>query len=118
MSIIQEVDIYLNQGASFSKVINLKDSTTGANSNIVGYSANSSLKRSFYSQNISANMTCVVTNATNGEITISMTYANTSNLKPGVYLYDVLVNKPDSTKERILQGKAFILPGVTDVDNS
>ena len=48
-----------------------------------------------------------------GEITISMTAANTANISAGRYLYDLVITSPDSVKTRVVEGIVVVMPGVT-----
>lgn len=107
--------ITINQGASFEKYIDLKDVLTGANLNIAGYNVSCSIKKSYYSENVTANIVCTVTNSQNGVIKLSLASANTSNLKPGKYLYDVITESPSGFKERIREGMVIVTPGITGV---
>ena len=42
-----------------------------------------------------------------------MTAANTANLTPGRYVYDLLITSPTSVKTRVVEGIATVLPSVT-----
>ena len=106
-------ELYLDQGTTFNNVINLTDDVTNAYINVSGYVVRSQMRRSYYSQNASANITCTITDAPNGEITMSMTAANTANLKAGRYLYDLEVTDINGTVSRILEGVITVTPQVT-----
>lgn len=106
------VELFVDQGASFNSVINLTDDVTNSNINIAGYVVTSQLRRSYYSANASANLTCTILNANNGEISLSLTAGQTSNLKAGRYLFDVKTVY-QSTTQRVLEGIITITPGVT-----
>jgi hypothetical protein len=104
-------EIQVEQYSTFSTVINVEDST-GAALNLSGYTANSSIRKSYYSSTAN-NFTATVTGIANGEITLSMTAANTANLTPGRALYDLVITAPDGTKTRVVEGIVNILAGVT-----
>lgn len=104
-------EIQVEQFATFATSINVED-TTGAALNLSGFSVNSSVRRSFFSET-STNFEAFVSGVANGEITIAMTAANTANLTPGRSLYDVVITAPDGTKTRVVEGIVNILPGVT-----
>lgn len=106
------VELYIDQGTNFNNVINITDDVTNAAVNISGYTAISQMRRSYYSANISANITCTITDAANGELTMSMTAANTANIKAGRYVFDLKVIDNDVTS-RILEGIINITPQVT-----
>lgn len=106
-------ELYLDQGTTFNNVINLTDDVTNAYINVSGYTVRSQMRRSYYSQNASATITCTITDAPNGEITMSMTAANTSNIKAGRYLFDVETVDRAGTTSRILEGIITVTPEVT-----
>jgi hypothetical protein len=107
------VELFLDQGTTFNNVINLTDDVTNTPINISGYTATSQLRRSYYSANASANITCTITNAANGELTLSMTPANTANLKPGRYVFDVKTVDGSNTTSRVLEGVITVTPQVS-----
>lgn len=107
------VELFIDQGTNFNNVINITDDVTNAAVNIYGYTATSQMRRSYYSANISANITCTITDAANGELTMSMTAANTANIKAGRYVFDLKVVDTNNTTSRILEGIVNITPQVT-----
>lgn len=107
------VELYIDQGASFNNIINLTDDVTNAYINVYGYTVKSQLRKSYYSTNIAANLTCTLSNTITGEITLSMTSANTANLRDGRYYFDVLATDTHGTTNRILEGIITVTPGVT-----
>ena len=106
-------ELTLEQYANFSTSINVDDSSGNA-INLFGYTAASQIRKSYYSTT-ATNFTASVTGVANGELTISMTAANTANISPGRYLYDVVITSPTSIKTRVVEGIVVVLPGVTQV---
>jgi hypothetical protein len=70
------------------------------------------MRKSFYATS-STIITSTVTGNANGEITLSMTAANTANLSPGRQVFDLLITSPTSVKTRVIEGIIVISPGVT-----
>jgi hypothetical protein len=105
----------MDQNATFNNVINLTDDVTNTPINVANYTVTSQLRRSYYSTNASANLICTVTNASNGEITLSLPAANTANLKPGRYLFDVKAVDNNNVTTRVLEGIITVTPSVTKV---
>lgn len=103
-------NLVIDQGANFTVTINYSDDT-GVPNNLTGYTARAQMRKSYYSAN-SISFTSTVTDAANGEISLSMTAANTSNVKPGRYVYDVTVGLGTNVL-RIVEGIVTVLPGVT-----
>ena len=101
----------MEQYASFSTTINVED-TQGDAINLSGYTAASQLRKSYYSSSANS-FTATITGTANGEITLSMTAANTANLPIGRLLYDLVITAGDGTKTRVVEGIVNVLPGVT-----
>jgi hypothetical protein len=70
------------------------------------------MRKSFYATS-STIITSTVTGNANGEITLSMTAANTAKLNPGRQVFDLLITSPSSVKTRVIEGIVVISPGVT-----
>lgn len=104
-------EITIEQGASYSTSVTVSDASGNA-TNLTGYTASAQLRKSYYSTS-ATDFTVVVTNAGGGEITMSLSSANTANLTPGRYMYDLLITSPTSVKTRVVEGIAVILPSVT-----
>lgn len=107
------IELYLDQGADFNNVINLTDDITNIPVNVAGYIITSQMRRSYYSSNITANITCTITDASNGEIVMSLTSANTSNIKAGRYVFDIKTKDQINTVSRVLEGIITVTPQVT-----
>jgi hypothetical protein len=71
------------------------------------------MRKSYYASSANT-LSSVVTGNANGEITLSMTAANTSNLSPGRYVYDLrITNSVDGFVTRVVEGTAVVMPSVT-----
>jgi hypothetical protein len=107
------VELYIDQGATFTNIINLSDDLTNANINIAGYIVRSQMRRSYYSANVSANIICTISNAVNGEVTMSLDANTTANIKAGRYLFDVEMVDRLGTISRVLEGIITVTPEIT-----
>ena len=104
-------EITIEKGATFSTTINVEDSNGDA-INLSGYTANSQIRKSYYSTTANS-FTATVTGTANGEITLSVPSSNTSVMPIGRSVYDLLITAPDGTKTRVVEGIATVLPAVT-----
>jgi hypothetical protein len=102
--------LYIDQGANFNHIINLSDDVTN---DYLDVTVQAQMRRGYYSRNPSGNLTCTITDAANGEITLSMTAANTANLKPGRHVFDIKTTDDDNVISRILEGIITVNPSVT-----
>jgi hypothetical protein len=105
-------ELFLEQGSSFNVSIELDD-VSGNTFNLVSYSAYSQMRKSYYSSNASATFSVSTGNEPAlGIITLSLDSANTANIYPGRYLYDVYVQSP-TDRVRVLEGIVNVTPQVT-----
>lgn len=88
------------------------EDTAGAAINLYGYSAASQMRKSYYTST-NTSITATITSNAAGEITLSMTPANTSNLTPGRMVFDLLITSPIGNVTRVIEGIIVISPGVT-----
>ena len=106
------VEITIEQGANLTSTVTVND-TQGDSVNLTTYSASAQLRKSYYSSSANT-LTATITGNANGQITLSMTAANTSNLTPGRYVYDLIIrNSTDNSVTRVVEGTAVVLPSVT-----
>ena len=103
----------VNAGQDWMADINLLD-TSGANRNVTGHTFASKIKRHYKSVNVKESVTASVQNAAGGNIRLSLSNTQTTNLKDGIYLYDVeMTNTSTGAKERVIEGKITVRPEVT-----
>lgn len=107
------VELLIDQGANFNNIITLTDDTSNTAINISGYTVRSQMRRSYYSVNAAANIVCTISDAANGQVTMSLGSSNTSNLTPNRYLFDVETETSTGVVSRVLEGIITVTPGIT-----
>jgi len=110
-------DITIDQGTDVAIELELLN-LDGTPKNLLSYSVASKIKKSYNSDSDNTfAFESIVSDASNGYITLSMTNQQTDLIKPGRYLYDVEISYIDSDSntiiERILEGLVHITPSVT-----
>jgi uncharacterized membrane protein len=108
----QFVELDLDQGTDLSYNLDLTQDD-GSPLNITGYIFTSSIRKSYYSANVTANLTVTIVSAANGNVTLTMNSATTSNIKAGRYLFDVKQKDTANLTTRIVEGIITVLPQVT-----
>lgn len=108
-------ELFLEQYADFSTYINIDD-TQGDAINLAGYSASSQIRKSYYSST-AYDFVVQISDAAAGEITLSMSSANTANMSPGRYVYDLNIKDTNSVVTRVVEGIVVVTPGVTKNGN-
>lgn len=117
-----ELDILIEQGASFSKQFTLKDGN-GTAIDITGYTFRSQIRKTYSDPGTVASFTCAIVTAASGIFSISLTAVETAALQvpkaSGAKktlvqcAWDLEAVKPDTTVLRIAEGIASISPEVT-----
>ena len=104
-------NIFIDQGADFTTTVTVTDSNGDAVS-LAGYSVAAQIRKTFLSSTSTA-FTASISNASAGEITISLTDSQTTSLDAGRYVYDVLITASGGTKTRVVEGQVTVNPSVT-----
>jgi len=102
-------NLVIDQGTTFSLTMQL-DNEDGSDKDLSNYTVTSQIRKSYYS-NTYTSFTTAKINLT-GELTISLTAAETSSLKAGRYVYDIEISSSEETL-RVLEGIVTVTPEVT-----
>lgn len=110
MSVSPSININILQGADFTESFLSKETDNSA-TDLTGYSGYSQLKK--HGGATSSHAFTVGITSTTGEVEISMTGSQTSNIEPGRYVYDVKLVSGSGDISRLVEGMAFVSPGIT-----
>lgn len=100
-------NIYIDQGSSYSSIIEVKDSN-GLLFNTSGYHARGQIRKSYNSTNPTA---IFVTNINQvGRVLLSLTAAQTRAIKPGRYVYSVEIYNSSDHVIKVADGQVEIIP--------
>jgi len=110
-------NLYIEQGATFTAIVELVDGD-GDPLDLGGYSVRSYFRKSYTSSTYHEFSCDVLSPEVDGKIEISLTSAQTSNLKAGRYVYDIEVYTTDGYGDddvvyRVLEGQLEVSPEVT-----
>ena len=109
MATVQNITI--DQGTTFSLTINLTNDDNSAK-NLANYTIASQMRKS-YEATTKTDFTTAKVDAT-GEVTISLTAAQTTAVKAGRFVYDVEITGTDPVETlRVLEGLVTVTPQVT-----
>lgn len=110
-------NIIIDQGADFSASFKLDDAGTAVPINLTQFNAVGQLRKHAGAR-FGVEFAVTIPKPKAGEFIISLTSAQTSVLKEGRYVYDVvLVGKLDGKVYRAVEGMALVNPGVTDMQS-
>lgn len=105
-------ELTLDQGTTFEATVDLTNDD-GTSINVTNYVFSSQIRKSFYSTNPTANLVVTITNAAAGNVKMSLSAANTANIKPGRYLYDLKMTTPGGVTTRVVEGIITVTPQVS-----
>ena len=105
-------NIFIDQGATFSKTITVKD-TSGNALNLTGFTSIAQIRKSPSSSTSTRFTVAFVSPRSTGQITISLTPTQTTALEAGRYNYDVLITSGTNVKTRVVEGIATVNPSVS-----
>jgi len=105
-----KANLVIDQGTTFSVNLDLTNED-GDVIDLSGYTANSQIRKWYTSSTPAATFTTAI-NAASGELVLSLTANQTSNLVAGRYVYDVELDQ-NGTISRIVEGIVTVTPQVT-----
>tara|TARA_B100000925_G_scaffold278267_1_gene246954 strand:+ start:23 stop:364 length:342 start_codon:yes stop_codon:yes gene_type:complete len=112
MAAVYVSNIVINQGADFSQVFNLADASNDK-FDLTGFTLSAQMRKHAGSS-ISFDLNpSFVEPRIEGGVRIVLTDEQTSTLKPGRYVYDILITDPSGIKTRVVEGSAIVREGVT-----
>lgn len=113
MASVYVSNITINSGASFSQDFYLEDSATNSALDLTSTEVASQMRKWSGSVGVTTFTTSIV-NSNLGQVRISLGSNVTSKLKPGRYVYDVLItNTNNNTTSRVVEGMVLVREGVT-----
>jgi hypothetical protein len=105
-----KANLILDQGSDFLAVIDLTDTSDNVY-DLTGYTVTSQMRKNY----ASASATDFGTghNGNGGQITLTLPSADTSDIEPGRYMYDVEITSSGGSKTRVVEGIITVTPGIT-----
>ena len=103
-------NITINQNADFRRSFQVKENNVILN--ITGYTFSGRLKSSF-NDDAYVDFVASVTDGPAGTFTVDLADTVTATMKPGTWVYDIIMADTNGDKTRLMQGNAFLKQGVT-----
>jgi len=112
MAAVYVSNIVINIGADFNQIFVLDDSNTNSVLDLTGYSVRSQMRKYTNSSTV-YNFNTSIPNPTGGTVQIGLTTSVTSTIRPGRYIYDIVVTDTNQQKIRVVEGMALVREGAT-----
>ena len=105
-------NLTVNTGTTFSQIFTLESADTNSATDLTGFTAAAQMRKHPGSSS-ATNFTTSIINATSGKIRGGLSTSQTASLKPGRFMYDVLITDTSGEVTRVLEGAVLVREGVT-----
>lgn len=113
MAAVYVNNLVINAGSDFSQTFTLEGFDTNSPFNLTGYTVSSQMRKWAGSTTAISFDTIIINPATAGQISLNLNSTQTKNLKPGRYVYDVIITDQYQIKNRVIEGMVLVTEGVT-----
>ena len=113
MAAVYVNNLVVNSGSDFSQSFTLEGTDTNSAFDLTGYTVESQMRKWAGSSSAVSFTTSVEIPSTVGKILIKLTAAQTTIIKPGRYVYDVVIIDQFGVKNRVIEGMVLVTEGVT-----
>ena len=113
MAAVYVNNLIVNSGADFSQSFTLEGSDTNSAFDLTGYTVSAQMRKWAGSSTATSFTATIESPPTIGQILLRLNSTQTSNLKPGRYVYDVVIIDEFGVKNRVIEGMVLVTEGVT-----
>lgn len=113
MAAVYVNNIVVNSGSDFSQTFTLEGSDTNSAFNLSGYTVNAQMRKWAGSSTAVTFTASIVEPSTSGQILIRLSATQTTNIKSGRYVYDIVITDSYGIKNRVIEGMVLVTEGVT-----
>lgn len=105
-------DFQMDRGATFRRVLILKQSADGPIMDLANWSGAAKMRRTYDDANAAATFTITI-NVQQGKVTMELDPNQTGALEPGRYVYDLELDNGNGTVLRLIEGVISVRPEAT-----
>lgn len=106
-------NLYIDQGVTYTIIIQVFSDDDGrVPLDLTGANVRSQMRKSYLSQSVTAEFNTSIVEPEVGKIRLSLSSAETANIRFGRYVYDTMVTTTDGTF-KASEGIAVVYPSVT-----
>jgi hypothetical protein len=113
MAAVYVNNLIVNSGADFSQSFTLEGIDTNSAFDLTGYEVEAQMRKWAGSSTATPFTANIEVPSNAGRILLSLTSTQTTSLKPGRYVYDVVITSEFGVKNRVIEGMVLVTEGVT-----
>jgi hypothetical protein len=106
-------NIVINTGTTFNQSFTLENINTNSVIDLSNYTIKSEMRKHPGSATGVTTFTSTIASAAGGVVTIGLSTTQTASLKPGRYVYDVLLTDNSGVRDRVVEGMVIVSQGAT-----
>ena len=106
-------NIVVNTGTTFSQSFTLESINTNSVLDLTDYTIKSEMRKHPGSTTGVTTFTSTIASAAGGVVTIGLSTNQTAALKPGRYVYDIILTDDDGIRDRVVEGMVIVSQGAT-----
>ena len=112
MAAVYVSNLVINTGATFSQTFTLENSESNSVLDLSGYSISAQMRK-WAGSSSSTSFDSSIVNVNSGTISVGLGSTATASLKPGRYVYDVIISDNSGVVTRVVEGSVLVREGVT-----
>ena len=106
-------NIIINTGTTFNQSYTLESINTNSVLDLTDYTIKSEMRKHPGSTTGVTTFTSTIASAAGGVVTIGLSTNQTAALKPGRYVYDIILTDNDGIRDRVVEGMVIVSQGAT-----
>ena len=113
MAAVYVNNLVINSGSDFSQSFTLQNSDTESALDLTNFTVDAQLRK-WSGSSTSVSFASTITNPpTVGQVYLTLTSTETVSIKPGRYIYDIVITDSYNIKTRVVEGMVLVREGVT-----
>ena len=105
-------NLTVNTGTTFYQIFTLESASTNSATDLTGFTASAQMRK-HPGASSATDFTTSIINATGGQVRVCLTTSQTASLKPGRFMYDILIKDTSGEVTRVVEGAVLVREGVT-----
>jgi uncharacterized protein (UPF0333 family) len=113
MAAVYVNNLIINAGSDFSQSFTLEGNDSNSTFDLTNYTVSSQMRKWAGSSSYTEFATEIVQPPAEGQILLVLTAAQTTQIKSGRYIYDVVITDNYGIKNRVIEGNVLVREGAT-----
>ena len=111
MAAVYVTNLVINTYSDFSQYFYLGDENTDS-LNLTNYQVSSQMRKHSSSSSF-VGFGASIVNVSTGQLRIGLTSTQSGSIKPGRYVYDVVITNPQGGVSKVIEGMVLVREGIT-----